>query len=66
MQQIPSLFRQIGNQLGVADCHGKLKFVFQSGFLQHICHMEFDRRHLAAHLCRDARVRCITHCFPSG
>ena len=42
-QQIPLLFRKIGNQLGVADCQGKLKLVFQSGFLQHVCHMEFDR-----------------------
>ena len=49
-QQISSLFRQIGNHLGVADRQCKLKRVFQPGFLQHICHMEFDRRHLAAHL----------------
>ena len=42
-QQIPSLFRQIGNQLDVTDCQGKLKLVFQSGFLQHVRHMEFDR-----------------------
>ena len=41
--QIPSFFRQIGNQLDVTDCQGKLKLVFQPGFLQHVCHMEFDR-----------------------
>ena len=43
MRQTPLLFRQIGDQLGVADCQRKLKLVFQSGFLQHIRHMEFDR-----------------------
>ena len=36
MQQIPSLFRKIGNQLDVADGQCKLKLVFQPGFLQHI------------------------------
>ena len=34
--QIPSFFRQIGNQLDVADGQCKLKLVFQPGFLQHI------------------------------
>ena len=34
--QIPSFFRQIGNQLDVADGQRKLKLVFQPGFLQHI------------------------------
>ena len=34
-QQIPSLFRQLDDQLDVADCQGKLKLVFQPGFLQH-------------------------------
>lgn len=34
--QIPSFFRQIGNQLDVADSQRKLKLVFQPGFLQHI------------------------------
>ena len=42
-QQIPSLFRQIGNQLDVADRQSKLELVFQPGFLQHVRHMEFDR-----------------------
>ena len=36
MQQIPSLFRKIGNQFDVADGQRKLKLVFQPGFLQHI------------------------------
>ena len=31
-QQISSLFRQIGNHLGVADRQCKLKLVFQPGF----------------------------------
>ena len=39
----PSLFRQIDDQLDVADCQGKLKLVFKPCFLQHVCHMEFDR-----------------------
>ena len=43
VRQTPLLFRQIGDQLGVADCQRKLKLVFQPGFLQHIRHMEFDR-----------------------
>ena len=42
-QQISSLFRQIGNHLGVADRQCKLKLVFQPGFLQHVRHMVFDR-----------------------
>ena len=43
MRQTPLLFRQIGDQLGVADRQRKLKLVFQPGFLQHIRHVEFDR-----------------------
>ena len=43
LRQTPLLFRQIGDQLGVADCQRKLKLVFQPGFLQHIRHVEFDR-----------------------
>ncbi len=35
-QQIPSLFRQLDDQLDVADCQGKLKLVFQPCFLQHV------------------------------
>ena len=42
-QQISSRFRQIDDQLDVADCQGKLKLVFKPCFLQHVCHMEFDR-----------------------
>ena len=34
--QFSSFFRQIGNQLDVADGQRKLKLVFQPGFLQHI------------------------------
>ena len=41
--QIPSFFRQIGNQLDIADRQSKLELVFQPGFLQHVRHMEFDR-----------------------
>ena len=43
LRQTPLLFRQIGDQLGVADRQRKLKLVFQPGFLQHIRHVEFDR-----------------------
>ena len=43
LRQMPLLFRQIGDQLGVADCQRKLELVFQPGFLQHIRHVEFDR-----------------------
>ena len=43
MQRISSCFCQIGNQLDVADRQSKLELVFKPCFLQHVCHMEFDR-----------------------
>ena len=42
-QRISSRFCQIGNQLDVADRQSKLELVFKPCFLQHVCHMEFDR-----------------------